>query len=137
MGKIFTYITDEVLSKYAEPGTCDWCNTDSGLYRIYIEVEGDMGDRACLKCIKSLPLRWILPKDDERIIGSLINERYPKGTKSQSQRFARTVEMCDDCRRTPRLPNFIQNDDWPQCCAPSQRTMSNGERTYDDIQSPQ
>ncbi|QDT46014.1 hypothetical protein Pan258_00310 [Symmachiella dynata] len=95
---------------------CDWCQTESSLYRINIENSQGFSDSACINCIKTLPLRWIYPKDNERIIAQLIDQRFPKGTKSQSQRFAFTVELCDDYRRTPCLPNFIQNDDWPHCC---------------------
>lgn len=116
MGATFTYINDNVLSHFAEAGTCGWCEQSADLFTMYIDDGDGMGDRACVRCIKTLPLRWIYSKDNERIISSLINERYPKGTKSQDQRFALTVELCDDYRRTPRLPNFIQNDDWPNCC---------------------
>ncbi|MDP6353744.1 MAG: hypothetical protein QF473_01485 [Planctomycetota bacterium] len=83
---------------------------------MYIDDGKGTHDLACVKCIKTLPLRWIYPKEDERKITSLINARYPKGKKSQDQRFALTVEMCDEYRRTPRLPNFVQDVDWPHCC---------------------
>ncbi|MEK6239389.1 MAG: CbrC family protein, partial [Planctomycetales bacterium] len=116
MGGVFTYIADEILAKYAELGRCRWCKAEVDLYAIYIEDTDCLSDQACIQCIKTLPLRQIQPKSNERIISSLINERYPKGSKSQEQRFALTVEMCDDYRRTPCLPNFIHHDDWPFCC---------------------
>jgi uncharacterized protein CbrC (UPF0167 family) len=130
MGTIFTYIADDILPHYAERGTCDWCQTESDLYTFYAEDDRGMADRSCVNCIKTLPLRQIYKKDNERIINSLINERYPKGTKSQEQRFALTVEMCDDYRRTPRLPNFIQNDDWPNCCGDFTEFIGDAGQSY-------
>jgi len=130
MGTIFTYIADDVLSNYSEAGTCAWCESNADLYTIYIDDGSGVADVACVKCIKTLPLRWIHPKDNERIIASLINTRYPRGTKSQDQRFALTVEMCDDYRRTPRLPNFIQNDDWPHCCGDFTEFVGDAGRSY-------
>ena len=116
--KTFKYIVEEALQKFGSRGNCYWCNQDSKLYRIFIEDEesGKQSDQACIKCIKTLPLKWFDPKDDERKISTLINKKYPKGTKSQDQRFALTVETCDEYRRTPQLQTFLQGVDWPDCC---------------------
>lgn len=116
MGQLFTYIADEVLADHSRHDMCPWCETRTELYRIFIENDDDSCDEACVRCIKTLPLRWLAPKDDERRISQLINQRYPKGTKSQDQRFALTVEAADAYRRTPCLPNFVQGEDWPHCC---------------------
>ena len=116
MGNVFKYIADDILPAYSESDTCDWCQTEADLYTIYIDDGSGMGDLACESCIKTLPLRWIYSKDNEGIIRSLIDTRHPKGAKSQDERFALAVEMCDEYRRTPRLPNFVQSVDWPHCC---------------------
>jgi hypothetical protein len=122
MGKTFKYISDAILPAYAEQRQfCPICARHVELFRIYIDrplPDGSEGtlDCACAACIKTIPLLWIRPKDDERIIPELINERHPKGTKSQEQRFALSVEMADEYRRTPRLPNFVHTVDWPHCC---------------------
>jgi|GEM_PF-5384688 len=131
MGDTFTYIADEVLQHFAIFEICNWCEQQADLFKIYIDDGKGMRDLACVRCIKTLPLRWICFKDDERRITSLINERYPKGTKSQDQRFALTVELCDDYRRTPRLPNFIQSDDWPTCCGDFTEYIGDAGRSVD------
>jgi hypothetical protein len=122
MGKTFKYIADAILLAYAQKRPfCPICARQVELFRIYIDRprgDGSEGtlDCACPSCIKTIPLRWIRPKDDERIVPELVNERHPKGTKSHEQRFALCVEMADEYRRTPRLPDFVQNVDWPHCC---------------------
>lgn len=138
MGKTFAYIDDDVLPEFAEPGRCDWCHTETALFTIYIDANGNPGDRACIRCIKTLPLRWIRPKDNERLVSSMIQQRYPKGSKSQNERFALTVELADEYRRTPCLPNFIQHDDWPHCCGDFTEYIGDAGTTrgapYDDFQ---
>ena len=130
MGKVFKYISDEILPSYASKGICSWCETETELYTFYAEDERGMATDACSNCIKTMPLKFIYWKSNERLIQSLVNERYPKGTKSQDQRFALTVEMCDEYRRTPRLPNFIQNDDWPNCCGDFTEFIGDAGRSY-------
>ena len=116
--KTFKYISEGALEEYGYEDKCYWCKQEAKLYRILIEnVETEQeSDEACIQCIKTLPLKWIYPKDDEKKIASLINKKYPKGTKTQDQRFALTVETCDEYRRTPQLCSFVQSIDWPDCC---------------------
>jgi hypothetical protein len=131
MGTIFKYISDEILDAYKESEPCPYCERKADVFRISMD-DGEEGptSEACVTCIRTLPLRWISPKNDERRIATLVNERYPKGTKSQDERFALTVEMCDDYRRTPRLPNFIQRDDWPHCCGDFTEFIGDAGTTY-------
>jgi uncharacterized protein CbrC (UPF0167 family) len=46
----------------------------------------------------------------------MISEKYPKGTLSGQARMEILVGVCDELRRTPEIPLFLQNDDWPYCC---------------------
>ncbi len=138
MGTIFKYIADEVLRHHSVRGVCGWCEKEADLFTFYAEDADGMADQSCSGCIKTMPLKCIYAKSNERIITSLINERHPKGTKSQDQRFAMTVEMCDEYRRTPRLPNFCQNDDWPHCCGEFTEFIGDAGRShagpYDDFE---
>ena len=117
MGKVFKYISDEALEISVIKGeSCPICNDEIDLYSASIDGDDEDYSEACINCIKTVPLSWIRPKDDERKIQNLINQKYPKGTKSQDQRFALVVELADEYRRSPNIPIFMQRDDWPDCC---------------------
>ena len=140
MGSVFKYIADEILSDYAERSLCPWCGESAALYPHPIEDEESNREEemACVKCIQTLPLGWLRPRDDEHKITNLINKKHPKGTKSQDQRFALTVEMADEYRRTPYLFASAQSDDWPQCCGDFTEFIGEAGKThsgqFDDYQ---
>ena len=130
MGTVFKYIADDILAHHSRRDVCGWCELETELFTFYWDDGEGMSDQSCVKCIKTMPLSFIYGKTNERLISSLVNQRYPKGTKSQDQRFALTVEMCDEYRRTPRLPNFRQNDDWPSCCGDFTEFIGDAGESY-------
>jgi uncharacterized protein CbrC (UPF0167 family) len=46
----------------------------------------------------------------------MVNRHYSKGTLSGDERIHKLVSICDEHRRTPTFPMFLQNEDWPWCC---------------------
>lgn len=137
MGKKFKYISDEALnaSTYIDD-ICPVCNKQTDLYPLYIDDNGDhVFTEACEYCIKTMPLSWIEPKSDEKKIATLINKKYPKGSKSQEQRFSLTVELADIYRRTPLLPRSPPDFDWPDCCGDFAEFcgVANEGGTYNDF----
>ncbi|QGJ70886.1 Hypothetical protein PBC10988_25850 [Planctomycetales bacterium 10988] len=135
MGTIFRYIDDSILPHYVEKEKhCQVCEQEKPQYQIYIDIEFEDSVEqyfsACAECIRKIPLRYFSPKDDEGIIQQLVNQHHPKGTKSASQRFAMMVNICDEYRRTPRLPNFIQHDDWPHCCGDFAEFIGDAGETF-------
>ena len=134
MGKVFKYISDEVIGKYGFIDHCQICNKKTQLVNIFIENEKEdiLLTEACINCIKTIPLEWICHKSDERLIPNLINIKYPKGTKSQDERFALTVNMASEYRRTPYLPNLGIEIDWPKCCGDFAEFIGDAGSTYKD-----
>ena len=131
MVKTFKYINQDILEKYSSEGSCPVCDKKEKLYCFYWDDGQGFCDSSCINCIKTMPLNWICPKEDESSIQNLINKKYPKGTKSGDQRFALVLETADEYRRTPRLPNFIQGEDWPTCCGEFSEFVGDAGRTYE------
>lgn len=71
---------------------------------------------AVISCIRSLPLRRLQPRENERKVQQLISAFFKKGSLSGEERINRLVNICDEFRRTPYIPLFLQGEDWPYCC---------------------
>ena len=122
MGSLFRYIADDVAGR-AERDECRLCQRHVPLYPIEAAIEDDEWSvrahcvhKLCVDCIRRLPLRRFVPRNGERIVQEMINEHYPKGTLSGEQRINKLVSICDEYRRTPTFPLFLQGEDWPWCC---------------------
>jgi uncharacterized protein CbrC (UPF0167 family) len=122
MGSLFRYIADNV-TQGAEFGECPCCHDQASLLSIQVAIDddewtysSDCAEEICLECIRRLPLRKFAPRRGERIVQEMINSHYPKGTLTGEQRISKLVSICDEYRRTPRFPLFLQNEDWPWCC---------------------
>ncbi len=122
MGTIFKYIADNIVNR-VEPTVCPCCKKQAPVFVIDATPEqeewsalGDRVDELCAGCIRAIPLRKLAPREQERTLQQLINHYYPKGTLSGAKRFSKLLGICDEFRRTPRMPLFLQSEDWPFCC---------------------
>ena len=123
MGSIFKYIDDSLLPGGVEPDPCPNCDRGADAYLIDAtpeqeewDVYGPRVESLCVECIRSIPLRRLQPRDCEKKIQQLINAHFKKGTLTGAERHNRFVGICDEFRRTPQLPLFLQGEDWPYCC---------------------
>ena len=122
MGSLFRYIADNIAGS-TEPGECPSCLRQLPLFPIRVAIEGDewsiTAERAqtlCSDCIRRLPLRRFAPRNGEPTVQQIISAHFPKGTLSGNQRISKLVSICDEYRRTPTFPLFLQDEDWPWCC---------------------
>ena len=122
MGSLFRYIADDI-AKRAESEECPCCQRRVPLFPIEVAIDddewtagADCPEDICSDCIRRLPLRKFAPRSGERVVQELINAHYPKGTLSGEQRINKLVSICDEYRRTPTYPLFLQGEDWPWCC---------------------
>lgn len=122
MGTLFRYIADNV-AKGAEHAVCPCCQRSASLFPIEAAIDqaewtasADCPEELCSDCIRRLPLRKFAPRRGERVVQELINAHYPKGTLNGEQRINKLVSICDEYRRTPTYPLFLQDEDWPWCC---------------------
>lgn len=119
MGTLFRYIADPALERADTVGKCDRCGAEAVSYRFDAMLEGEteyVEHALCVDCICSIPLRQLRGWQSETAIQAAVNRHHPKGTLSGEQRLNRTVDICDDMRRTPQILMFLQNEDWPTCC---------------------
>lgn len=122
MGSLFRYIADDV-ARQAESGECPSCLRETPLFPIEAAIdedewslEADCPEELCADCIRRLPLRKIAPRRCEKFVPERINAHHPKGTLNGEKRIHLLVSICDEFRRTPTYPLFLQDEDWPWCC---------------------
>lgn len=122
MGSLFRYIANDIAGQ-AESGMCPACSQHVSLFPIEVAIDDDEWDASsdcteelCADCIRRLPLRKFSPRNGERVVQQMINLHHPKGTLSGERRINKLVSICDEHRRTPTFPLFIQGEDWPYCC---------------------
>lgn len=121
MGKTFKYIDDEVLQKRGLPGHCPLCETDGLIYSFQCDVNDpnvdvDVVDEACASCIRTVQFDFSFGKRQLNQVRAMINSHYPKGALSGAERRARAEAILAEFQRTPDLPSFVQEEDWPHCC---------------------
>lgn len=122
MGSLFRYIADDIAGR-AEAGECPACHRHVPLFPIWAAIDeeewtvtADFAEELCEDCIRRFPLRRLAPRDGEGAVQQMINAHYPKGTLSGEERVNKLVSICDEYRRTPTFPLFLQREDWPWCC---------------------
>lgn len=122
MGSLFRYIADDIAGQ-ATPDECPACHRHLPLFPIEAAidndewtVEADCPEALCAECIRRMRLRQFAPRDGEATVQQIINASFPKGTLSGERRINKLVSICDEFRRTPTLPLFLQDEDWPWCC---------------------
>ena len=119
VGTLFRYVSDPALKLAETDTTCDRCQSRAVSYEVEVQLDVDTQyefHALCVDCSRSLPLRVFRARHSELGIQSAVNHHHPKGTLSGEQRLNRTVDICDEIRRTPKILMFLQNDDWPTCC---------------------
>ena len=123
MGRLFKYISDELIDNHDEEGECPVCGREAKLFDMDCapnadewDVNEDRVDEMCADCIRRIPLRKLSPREPERLAQQIINQKYPKGSLSGQQRQEKWVGLCDEFRRTPEIALFLQGEDWPSCC---------------------
>ncbi len=120
MGTTFKYVADEALEAHKHLDLpCPLCNREGNVYYIYATVdipgEGEgLISEACVDCIKAMKLDEISSWDTEKRIADYL--RLSLQPLSKPERRERQAAICNELRRTPRLPHFVQGDDWPFCC---------------------
>ncbi len=119
MGITFRYIADTAIERAHTRASCRRCERDVKSF----EINGFLDEYAdnevewlCIEFIRSIPLRQLWPKNSERPAQSIISQHYDEGELIGEQRFNRAVEICDELRRTPNIPRFLQGEDWPFYC---------------------
>ena len=115
MGRTFRYVADDSLEAHRlRHVPCPLCGSEDDVYPVFAEPAGGCITEACLRCIRSLPLDAIMPWRSERRAADYLRGVAPDVLAAD--REARRAEMCAELRRTPRVPPFAQDDDWPLCC---------------------
>ena len=122
MGRLFRFISD-AIAQTAVAGVCESCKQTHPLFPIHADIDNDEWtyssdevDSLCASCIRRLPLRNFAWRDSERHVQQIVNSQFPKGTLRGAERQCKLVSICDEFRRTPTFPLFLQNEDWPFCC---------------------
>ncbi len=122
MGNLFKYIADEIID-LVESRSCPRCQYKRPLFPIDAtpeleewDVYGDRVEELCSICFRNIPLRKLQPRDQEMRIQQMINQHYPKGSLRGDERLSKFIGICDEFRRTPTIPLFLQNEDRPFCC---------------------
>ncbi len=121
MGEVFKYIADDILERKGVIGNCPLCREQTRVYPYPNDVSDpeaptDYVDEACSSCIRQVQFDFWDEKTIRGHVQSMINSHFPKGTLSGVEREQRLNTILGEYLRTPRLPTFLQGDDWPHCC---------------------
>jgi hypothetical protein len=119
MGSVFRYIADSALDAHRITDVvCPICGQVGDVFRAYADAvipgEGSVDiSEACANCIRHFERDWVSPLDNEKRLPAFF-KAIPGLSKEEVR--ARLDAIILELRRTPRLPCFIQFDDWPFCC---------------------
>ena len=119
MGEGFRYIADSALVAHRHADLpCPICGQSGDVFCIYADIPESDGSEspiseACASCIRNLNLESVWAWDTEKRLPAYL--KAAPGLDKDAAR-ARVSEITEALRRTPRLPNFVQYDDWPFCC---------------------
>jgi hypothetical protein len=120
MGQVFRYVSDDALLAGKCEHPCPLCGATEDVYPIYADIPGPNEEgpgpisEACIQCIRALPLEAISTWQTERAVLAHLRSSFPAlGAEELEER---RVAICQELRRTPRLPVFVQDDEWPFCC---------------------
>ena len=116
----FKYIDDAILPMYAKADECFACGEFRNVFLLLGEfiIDGEevYAEVACGECIQNYEMTNYGRNETENSIRQKIDMHYEKGKLSEEERQKKTKEIFCEYKATPRLPNFIQYDDWPFCC---------------------
>lgn len=118
MGTVFRYIADDSLEAHRlEPGTAsNVCGRAGVIFNFGADADGGIYE-ACTQCIKSLPyeqLGRMAEWHSERFALDHLRTVFPN--LPVAELLARRDSICGELRQTPRIPPFVQDDEWPLCC---------------------
>lgn len=144
MGRVFPYIADRALVPASEEtyhGTCQYCGTTGvDVYeahgyllpptqavrqtgrgrpvsrgeRSQPSADGESRYAACKACLLAGRVAHIGEWSTDEVIAGYVTE-YLKGRPAVERRKLE-ASLRGALRRTPRVPLFLQYDDWPLCC---------------------
>jgi len=115
VGQAFRYVADASLDAHRHRDLpCPLCRSRDEVHSFFAEPEGGYITEACARCIRSLPLAVIAPWRSERLAVGHLREVFPGLPADELEQ--RGAAMCAELRRTPRVPAFCQEDEWPLCC---------------------
>lgn len=118
MGSVFRYIADDSLEAHRLDLdlACNVCGATGGIFHFRADAAGGVYE-VCQRCIKALPseqlgqmARWQSEQD------ALDHLRAVFPGLPETELLARRDAICAELRRTPRVPPFVQDDEWPLCC---------------------
>lgn len=119
MGEVFRYVADSALPAHRYTDLpCPICGASGDVYSIYADIEAPDGEsdritEACAECIRRLAPEQVSAWDTEKRLPAHLKGTPGLDNPGARERLAAIVQ---ELRRTPRLPHFIQWDDWPFCC---------------------
>ena len=119
MGEVFRYVADSALSAHRHVDLpCPICDNSGDVYYIHADIQEADGSEspiseACAACIRRLDPGQASAWDTEKRLPA-----HLKATPGLDKHAARErlAAITQELRRTPRLPHFVQGDDWPFCC---------------------
>jgi hypothetical protein len=114
MGSIFRYVADDSLEAHRSDDPCPLCGARGNVHSFFATPDGGAITEACVQCISTLPLEQIFRWQSERRAMDHLRVMFPQMEKPQLE--ARHAAICRELRRTPRVPPFCQDDEWPLCC---------------------
>jgi len=115
VGQAFRYVADASLEAHRHRDLpCPLCGGTAEVYPFNAQPVGGYITEACRRCIRSLPLNQIADWNSERHAAEHLRQFAP--ALSAEEMDARRAAMCAELRRTPRVPSFVQDDEWPLCC---------------------
>jgi uncharacterized protein CbrC (UPF0167 family) len=97
---------------------CPICGKSGDVYCIYADIQEPDGSEspiseACAECIRRLDVNQAARWETEKRLPTYLKNSQRLDKQAAQERLASiTLEL----RRTPRLPHFVQSDDWPFCC---------------------
>jgi uncharacterized protein CbrC (UPF0167 family) len=122
MGRVFRYIADAALKPLTGHGrTCQVCDARGvDVYNAHGNIllpggkEGEDCYAACAACLRAGRVIHIGESETDRSIRAYVRKYLRDGSAAKRKRLEDTLR--DALRRTPRIPLFVQGDDWPLCC---------------------
>lgn len=116
----FRYIGESLLRHYVTQDTCAGCNTHAHVFwllrDLLVEGEEIEAEYVCYDCLRRHEITDLDADRTRNAIATALNAHFPAGSLSGAERERRVDEIFREFMATPKLPNFIQDVDWPSCC---------------------
>ncbi|VTR91328.1 Uncharacterized protein OS=Rhodopirellula sp. SWK7 GN=RRSWK_07228 PE=4 SV=1 [Gemmata massiliana] len=119
MGEVFRYVADSALPAHRHSDLpCSICGAFGDVYYVCADIEEPDGSEspiseACVACIRRLAPEQVSRWATEKRLPAYLKTTPEFDEPTVRERL---VAITQELRRTPRLPHFVQGDDWPFCC---------------------